>query len=474
MAKLALRASLLIAFLGLSASLSASGPAGGLAELVELPDTRDSIAPAQLDHIQAAVAAYEKRNGRSAAPAGKDEAPFLYPFFPQAGILGKDLFLNNFTDQDASRTLFRDFDCSGYTYDGHHGHDSLVRTFREQEIGVPVFAVLGGVVVDTHDGEPDMNTVWDERNLANYVVIDHGSGYFGYYYHFKRDSVAVSPGQAVAAGTQIGLTGSSGFSDWPHLHFETRKDGQWIEPSVGPCRTGDSLWLSQPPVDRDFYVADFYMSTSQILIPNIEVFLLDQYPRTATFLKGFQTVSQRADLRNLPEASTYVYRVLTPRGKLALESSGSFGNRGLDHLAYGRFRYDLDLNTPGTWRFQLVINDALVVNAPFRVVAAQGQIVNRPPNRVTALLPPHPVAGQFLTCEVQTNLVTEDPDYDVVSYQYEWKINNHPVRSVTSAALTDMLAAGTTKAKDKVSCRVVPSDGKKAGPAAMVVRTVEA
>src|SRR6185295_781907 len=172
MAKPAIRASVLIAFLGLAPVLFANEASGNHVELVELPDTRDSIAPAQLEHIQAAIAAYEKRKGTSAAPSGKDDAPFLYPFFPQAGILGKDLFLNNFTDQDPSRTLFRDFDCSGYAYDGHHGHDSLIRTFREQEIGVPVFAVLGGVVVDTHDGEPDMRTEWDERNLANYVVID--------------------------------------------------------------------------------------------------------------------------------------------------------------------------------------------------------------------------------------------------------------------------------------------------------------
>ena len=120
------------------------------------------------------------------------------PFFPQAGVLGRDLFLNNFTDQDPSSGLFRDWDCSNYSYDGHHGHDSLIRSFREQAIGVPVFAVLPGVVVSTHDGEPDENTVWSAENLANFVSIDHGGGYTGLYFHLRRGSVAVTPGQTVA------------------------------------------------------------------------------------------------------------------------------------------------------------------------------------------------------------------------------------------------------------------------------------
>jgi peptidase M23-like protein len=451
----------------------AAAEGDGFAELVELAEPRDGIAPAQLAEIEAAIAAYEKRQG--AASAGKGEAPFLYPFFPQAGILGKDLFLNNFTDQDASSGLVRDWDCSGYTYDGHRGHDSLIRSFREQAIGVPVFAVLDGVVVDAHDGEPDMQTAWNQGNRANYVVIDHGGGYFGYYLHFRRDSVAVSPGQAVTAGTQIGLTGSSGFSDWPHLHFETRKDGIWLEPSAGPCRTGDSLWTSQPPVARDFYVADFYLSRGANVIPDHATYLLDPAERTATFVKGRQTLSQRVDLRNLPGGSTYRFLVLTPKGKVALERSGFFGfGGGLSRLAFGRFGGDLDLDAPGTWRFQLEINGELVVNAPFRVVATARQIKNRPPNRIAARLTPSPLAaGEVVTCEVETSLVTEDPDYDVVSYRYEWKIGGKTVRTVTSAALTDLLPGGTTQARDKVSCRVVPSDGKAQGPAAVAVRTVE-
>jgi hypothetical protein len=436
----------------------------GLGRLVEAAKPKDGIEAGQLARIRAAVAAYEKRRGAGPA-AGKDEAPFRYPFFPHAGILGQDIFLENFTDQDNLPRTFRDWDCSDYTYDGHQGHDSLIRSFREQAIGVPVFAARDGVVVDTHDGEPDMNTVWDERNQANYVLIDHGGGYIGWYFHLKNGSVAVATGQTVTAGTQIGLTGSSGFSNWPHLHFETRKDKAWIEPSAGPCRSGDSLWVDQPPVDRDFYLSDFYMARGEIDLPNEDSFLFDEAEREATFVKGKQTLSVRLDMRNLPTRAPYDLRVLDPRHQVVTEISSVFPNSGVYHLAYWVFPFFLDLDVTGTWKFQVEIDGNLVVDAPFRVVATAKQVTNRAPNRITARLS-QPAEAQFLTCQVQTPLVARDPDFDIVRYTYEWRVNNKVARTVTSAGLADVLAAGLTKPGDKVKCKVVPSDGKRSGPAA--------
>jgi len=401
----------------------------------------------------------------------QDTTPFLYPFFPQAGVLGQDLFISNFTDLNlrSGTSAIQDWDCSDYTYDGHHGHDSLIRSFREQAIGVPVFAALDGVVVDTHDGEPDMNTVWDQNNLANYVIIDHGGGYVAWYFHLRKDSVAVSPGQAVTSGTQIGLTGSSGFSNWPHLHLQTEKDGHWVEPSAGPCHPGDSLWVNQPPVDRDFYVAGFYLTPGVISILNRDVLLLDAPVRAATFLRGTQTVGVRVDLRNVPVGSTFGLRAINPRGQVVLDNGGSFNNSVLFELAWVINAFDFNLDLPGTWRFQALINDEVVVDAPFKVVTAARQIANRAPNKVTVQLsPPHPVESQAITCEVQSPLVLRDPDFDIVSYRYEWKVNGRLVRTVTSAGLTDLLASGMAHTKDKVSCRVTPTDGKKAGPPAVV------
>jgi hypothetical protein len=71
--------------------------------------------------------------------------------------------------------------------------------FREQSIGVPIFAALDGTVVDAHDGEDDMNTEW-RGQPANYVILDNGGSQYSLYWHMRKNSVAVSPGQAVLAG----------------------------------------------------------------------------------------------------------------------------------------------------------------------------------------------------------------------------------------------------------------------------------
>ncbi len=445
--------------------------AGKTAEVVELPNPQDAISPVDRAKIEAAVAAYEKRRKASGSRA-EAEGPFRYPFYPQAGILGKDLFVNNYADLDPSNGLVRDWDCSFYTYDGHHGHDSLIRSFREQLIGVPVFAVLDGVVVTAHDGEPDMNTVWTNEARANYVIIDHGGGYIAWYYHFKRGSVAVSAGQEVRAGQQIGLTGSSGFSNWPHLHFETRSGGTWVEPSAGPCRSGDSLWESQAPIARDFYVGDFYLSPGAISIPTYEAYLLDEAPRTGSFVKGQRTVGLRTDLRNLPTRSTYRISVLNPRGRVVDEISGGFGNSDSANLYYLYYAFNLNLDTVGNWRVRMTINDS-TVDAPFRVVNSANQAKNRPPKKVAARLTPrNPVEGRVMTCTVQTSFVTEDPDYDLVRYRYEWKVNGRTVRTVTSAALSDLLATGVARPRDRVSCKVTPSDGQKSGPATTAASSI--
>lgn len=453
---------LFLAALLVAPSILAAEP--GLPKLVEISRARDGIAPDQLAHIQAAVERYEKSKG---ARAGKDDVPYRYAFFPQAGILGQDLFLNNFVDLDSKQGSFHDWDCSEYTYDGHTGHDSLIRSFREQEIGVPVFAVRDGVVVDTHDGEPDMNTVRDEKNKANYVIIDQGGGYYGWYLHFKAGSVAVSVGQTVTAGTQIGLTGSSGFSDWPHLHFETRKGNSVVEPSTGPCNPGESLWDEQPPVDRDLYVSDFFLTLGEISLPDGDSVQFDDAQRTSTFVRGRQLVTTRIDLRNLPAEPRISLRFLDPKGQVARQLFGGFGDGGFYRLADLIFSTELDLSLTGTWRFQLTIADNLLLDAPFQVVATARQVKNRPPRKVALRLSPLQAGeGQVVSCQVQTSLVTEDPDYDTVRYRYEWRVNNRLMRTVTSAALTDLLASGLTKPGDKVSCKVTPSDGKASGPPA--------
>ncbi len=63
--------------------------------------------------------------------------PQPYPFHPQAGALWEDLAIQNYVDLAPGATI-QDFNCTQHSYDGHTGIDSLIRSFQEQAIGVPV------------------------------------------------------------------------------------------------------------------------------------------------------------------------------------------------------------------------------------------------------------------------------------------------------------------------------------------------
>lgn len=61
-----------------------------------------------------------------------------------------------------------------------------------------------------------------------HIVVDHANGFQTLYAHLS--SIAVSAGQAVNQGQQIGNVGSTGRSTGAHLHFEVRSGGQLLNP----------------------------------------------------------------------------------------------------------------------------------------------------------------------------------------------------------------------------------------------------
>lgn len=62
------------------------------------------------------------------------------------------------------------------------------------------------------------------------VVIDNGDGYLTTYNHLSK-IFETTVGKEIAAGTNIGLSGTSGNTTGPHLHFEVLKDGEFINPA---------------------------------------------------------------------------------------------------------------------------------------------------------------------------------------------------------------------------------------------------
>lgn len=62
---------------------------------------------------------------------------------------------------------------------------------------------------------------------GNHVIIDHGYGIFSGYSHLSQ--IHVTRGQSVVRGQIIGVSGNTGRSNGPHLHWEITVNGQWVD-----------------------------------------------------------------------------------------------------------------------------------------------------------------------------------------------------------------------------------------------------
>lgn len=148
---------------------------------------------------------------------------------------GRDCWIAHHLDHDPGPGL-RDHACGTLTYDGHDGVDFAVADLAAMARGVAVRAAAAGIVRAVRDGEPDERV--EERGRAavagrecgNGVLLDHGDGWQTQYCHLRRGSVAVAPGDRVAAGAPLGLVGLSGLTSFPHLHFEVRQGRRTIDP----------------------------------------------------------------------------------------------------------------------------------------------------------------------------------------------------------------------------------------------------
>jgi hypothetical protein len=399
----------------------------------------------------------------AASGAGGANGAGELTFYPQAGILWRDLYPNNFVDLDPGPGV-RDYACGTQTYDGHTGTDSDIRSFREMDIGVPVFAALDGRVISVQDDQFDRNHGPTVSRFDNHVVLEHGTGRFTIYGHL-REGIRVRRNDRVVAGQQIGWTASSGNSSWPHLHFTSQVEGQVHEPFAGVCNEGPSGYTEQVPIPAEPYLRDLALSTKPMTgrrdLPH------DQAVRTGTLVRGAQTVYSRAELGAVPaDAEVHLrIRFVRPDGSTAAEARATVVTR------HGRgdwtFAHRATFGRVGRWRIVVDLDGKVLADAPVDVVATKRDVRNHAPNGITAqLVPAKPTARDVVQCRVSTSLVAEDPDFDLVRYRYRWSVDGKLVRAVQSAALSDVLRKGVAGPGKTVRCTVTPSDGRRSGPTA--------
>ena len=372
--------------------------------------------------------------------------------YPVAGASGTDFTVPYFVDLQEGAGI-RDYNCGGQTFEGHTGHDPYIRSFSEQRIGVPVFAVLDGTVIELREDQPDENTDNNSAAPANFVTIRHANGVDSQYVHLRRDSVPFNVGDFVTAGTQIGLVGSSGASLGPHIHFELLYKGEVVEPMAGPCRPGYSFFRDQPATNTAFtFIRGTLSRTSFATVPPAPH---DEAPPQGMFRRGQQTLYYKADVANVPSSTEYELYLERPNGtRVPIIASSALLSRSAA-LASVWWQLNVDLNVTGTWEIVLEIEGNEEFRRPFTVVSASTPLSNRAPNPISASIAPF-TFGEVPVCRVSGDPLA-DPDYDVVAYRYQWRVGDVLVRDVTSAATNDALARGLVTSRS-VSCTVTASD----------------
>lgn len=106
---------------------------------------------------------------------------------------------------------------------GQFGEKRSDHTHKGNDYAVPI----GTSVYATKDGK--VTIAGPQEGYGNVIYIDHGDGYVTRYGHLS--TMLVKAGQTVTKGQQIALSGNTGLSTGPHLHYEVRYNGNAINPN---------------------------------------------------------------------------------------------------------------------------------------------------------------------------------------------------------------------------------------------------
>ena len=239
----------------------------------------------------------------------------------------------------------KDYQCGALTYAGHKGTDIRIVDLDAFQSGVPVLAAARGRVRAIRDSMKDISIRAPGapsvvgREAGNSVVIEHGDGWETQYAHMRLGSVKVRAGDYVEAGDVLGTVGMSGETEFPHLHFEVRRNGRAVDPFDGtdgaqPCGAGaDSLWTARAArtlVYRTSGVLDAGISGSEPAMANGELDRATLKP----LLKSSGPAIFWVQLYGLREGDVQELRFTGPDGKVIAERRVPVTRNLAQSLAY--------------------------------------------------------------------------------------------------------------------------------------------
>lgn len=127
-------------------------------------------------------------------------------------------------------------------FNGAFSHDKTTSKYAvdiSMPEGTPVVAARAGVVVSFEDVFFRSGTSEEFYDRSNFVRILHEDDTIAGYFHLKLDTVEVNIGDRVTRNQRLGLSGTTGYSQGPHLHFVLQQN-QGMRLTSIPFRFVDS------------------------------------------------------------------------------------------------------------------------------------------------------------------------------------------------------------------------------------------
>lgn len=117
-------------------------------------------------------------------------------------------------------------------YFSHYTHKHRAALDFKMKKGTKVCAARSGIIVRLKENGKKGGSSIKNRTFGNFVVVQHEDSSRTGYWHLQFNSVLVNVGDTVKQGQVIALSGNSGYTYFPHLHFivwRYNKKGEWTQ-----------------------------------------------------------------------------------------------------------------------------------------------------------------------------------------------------------------------------------------------------
>lgn len=101
-----------------------------------------------------------------------------------------------------------------------YSHQNELSYDFKMKQGSMIAAARPGIVIETKSDSKTGGLKPENLADGNHIIIQHSDGSIAKYWHLQFEGVLVNKGDTVQQGQAIGLSGNTGYSAFPHLHFQ--------------------------------------------------------------------------------------------------------------------------------------------------------------------------------------------------------------------------------------------------------------